>query len=1316
MARGSKPAKQRHVAVIGYGLRFPGATNRNTFWRLLSERRCAVGAIPTDRFPLDSVYHPRAGSDVPGRSYTFAAGLIDNVWDFDPGVFGISPREAAQIDPQQRHLLEVTYEAIEHANLRPSRIAGENIGVYVGASSSDHATRFMFDPGAVDMHMMTGNTLSLISNRLSYAFDLHGPSFTVDTACSSSLVAMHVALEAIREGKIDTAIVGGVNMLLAPFSFLGFSRASMLSPTGLCRAFDAAGDGYVRGEGAVALVLRAEDAARRNGDRIHAMVVGSGTNQDGRTVGLSLPSSDAQAALLRQVYDQSGVAADELAFIEAHGTGTKVGDPAEAQALGRMLGQHRSSPLPIGSVKTNIGHLEPASGLAGVVKSIMALEREMLPASLHFNEPNPDIRFDDLNLRVAAQPVAIPRGRKQRYAGINSFGFGGSNAHVVLREAPAAAPATIGTQAPLILSAHGSAALKALAADYSALLPEADAAAIANAAAHARDLLSERMVVAPPLAEGLARGGAGVWQGSAIGNDLDVAFVFSGNGAQWAGMGLAAFSGDDAFREALGRFDRCFMRLAGWSVADALHSPELAIDIRRASRAQPLLLAMQVAIVEALRMRGLKPAAAIGHSVGEIAAAWCAGALDLESAIRVVLARSQRQEITRYRGAMAAALVSASDMQALLDHGSFPSLEIAAINSGRSVTVAGPRAAIDAFLRFSEQERWGVRRLDLDYPFHCALVDPIERQLIDDLKGLAPQASRIPFVSTVTGGTLPGEALDERYWWRNVREPVQFSAGVRTMIDQGMRVVVEIGPHPVLGGYMHEALRTSGTQGVVIQTLSRDPNAGADEILASAARTLIAGGRVDIDRFAGPAQRPAAELPAYAWQHRRFKIERTGEALSAFAGAAHPLLGQATRAGAGMWYATIDPQLLSWLGDHRVDNAPVFPAAGFIEVALAAARETFGDGPLEVRDLEILRPLVFDSGRSFEVTTRLSAETNTLEMRSGPRPSADGPALNAKATIAAAPVAGGTERFAPLAELSLDADEVYAQAERRGLSYGPAFRRIESIEIVDDRNARAVLNSQSGKHDGFVLDPTAIDAAFHLLIALAESDPSIDPYALLLPVRAGSLRVYRPGAVVASASVQITSSNARSQVADFLLFDEAGVPVAELREARCRIVSRAARETPDDLVYRTGFEFLHRASEPSALPAVCVDGPARTLFEAVRTAGDAAEQKDAALVLDAGARVVAYDAILGLAGRDSELAIADLVAEGRVALSAWPLLSQMFLALSDAGLAREQDDGWVLLPRAEAPSIAELVDVLVTRYPSWIAEATCLARLPELLP
>ncbi len=1324
-----RTSKQRQVAVIGYALRVPGASDRQAFWRLLSEGRCAVTRVPADRFPLDTFYHPKASADIPGRTYTFAAGVLDDVWSFDPAVFGISPREAAQMDPQQRHLLQVVYEAVEHAGLRPSQLAGSRTGVYVGASSSDYATRFMFDPSAVDVHMMTGNTLSIISNRLSYVFDLRGPSFTVDTACSSSLVAMHVALDAIRDGKIDTAIVGGVNLLLSPFSFVGFARASMLSPSGLCKAFDASGDGYVRAEGALALVLRAADAAERNGDRVHAMVVGSGINQDGRTTGLSLPSSDAQAALLDQVYSESNIAADDIAFIEAHGTGTRVGDPAEAEALGTILGQKRSAPLPIGSVKTNIGHLEPGSGLAGVIKSIMALNEGVLPPSLHFNEPNPDIRFAELNLQVAAQPTPLAKGKGLRHAGINSFGFGGANAHVVLREADRKAAekakANGAAPTPLILSAYGADALKALADRYATRLPKgnrAEAHAVANAAAHTRDLLPERMVVAggdPRAALSAHVNGEAVpavWRGKALGSDLDVGFVFAGNGTQWAGMGLAAYQSNAAFRDALKAFDARFKDMAGWSAVEALQSSELAVDIRRASRAQPLILALQVATVEALAAYGLKPSVAIGHSVGEIGAAWCAGSLDLEGAIRVVLARSQLQEITRYQGGMAAVLVSATEMQALLERQAFDGLETAAINSARSVTVAGPNAALEAFIKYAEQERWGVKRLDLDYPFHCALVDPIRDRLLEELATIKPSATRIPLISTVTGEEIDGTTLNADYWWRNVRRPVAFEAGLRSVGQRGVRILVEVSARQVLGGYLNDSLRRQSIDGAVIDTLGRDGKEQADEIQATVARTLVVGGRVDLDCFVGPRVQPAAELPNYAWQRRQIGFPDTGEAFRTYAALPHPLLGSSVRAQSHEWYTAIDPGLFPWLDDHRVEDAAVFPAAGFIEMALAAARETFGQEALEVRDLEILQPLVFDSERSFEVMTRVSHDTGVLEIRSRPRPGEDDWSLHVKATIAQAPVSDVVAEplSAPACDV-FDADRLYALARRRGLMYGPAFRKVDSIDVVDDRRARGTFVAARPIAENLLVDPTILDSAFHVSFALAEMDADLAPDARFLPVRVGSLRVFRPGAPIATGRCRITLATARSRVADFMLFDAAGNVVVQASQVRFRTAPRAVRETPDSLAYRTGFVRLPERAQPSAAAHVHAGGPAAALADTARSVNDVEAARDVSLVLEVGARAAAYLALKEVIGTNAAV-VPELVASGQVSMASWPLMARMLTELSDAGLASESDGSWTLSDAPDFPAISELVNVLMSRYPAWIAEATCLARLPEILP
>ncbi len=416
----SRPVSSPEIYVVGRACRLPGAINTSEFWRNLKAGRASIREIGADRWDVSHFHHPRLRE--PGRSATFKAGTIDNVWEFDAAAFGISPREAVQMDPQQRLALELVAEALEDGLIRPSAIAARKVGVYAGASALDHSTARMFDAASADAYFMTGNTLSLISNRVSHAFDLRGPSLTIDTACSSSLVALHHACEALRGGQIEMAIVVGVNLLLSPFPFIGFSQASMLAPDGACRPFDANGQGYVRSEGGVALVLARGDSGLVETPRNYARIVATGVNSDGRTVGVSRPSAEQQAQLLEDVYGASGVQANDLAFVEAHGTGTRAGDPVEAAALGQVLGRRRSAPLPIGSVKSNIGHLEPASGLAGLLKAMLALEHDLLPASLNFAVPNPDIAFGDLNLRVAHKPERLRRGKDTRFAGISTFG------------------------------------------------------------------------------------------------------------------------------------------------------------------------------------------------------------------------------------------------------------------------------------------------------------------------------------------------------------------------------------------------------------------------------------------------------------------------------------------------------------------------------------------------------------------------------------------------------------------------------------------------------------------------------------------------------------------------------------------------------------------------------------------------------------------------------------------------------------------------------------------------------------------------------
>ncbi|AXS40353.1 type I polyketide synthase [Breoghania sp. L-A4] len=1328
----------QEISIVGYATRLPSAPDNGAFWSLLESGTCAISQVSEDRWPLKRFLHPRRGE--PGKTYTWAAGQIDDPWGFDPAFFGISPREAIQADPQQRLLLQVVWEALEHAHIPPESLAGSATGVYVGASALDYSHRFLLDPSAGDVQFMTGNTLSIISNRISYIYDLRGPSFTVDTACSSSLLALHEASEAIRAGRIDTAIVAGVNLLLSPFSFIGFSRASMLSPTGLCRAFDAGGDGYVRSEGAVVLVLRSAEKARVAGDVERARLVATGINADGRTVGMSLPSGESQAELLRAVYRDFELDPGDLAFVEAHGTGTQVGDPAEAFSLGEALGKHRAAALPIGSVKTNIGHLEPASGLAGVVKAIMALDHDLVPASLHFDTPNPNIDFDGLNLTVTGEALPIARGETPRLAGINSFGFGGTNAHAVISDPPRRLePAGGSAHAPLVLSAASQDALKALAQRYGDHLDgvgdDATAAMLASAA-YCREALAHRLVVMDT--EARARIGtlhafaggekpATAITGQTTGNTGPVVFAFTGNGSQWAGMGCVAYKGDRTFRAAFDRIDRQFMRLSGWSLATMLFSKDLESEIDRTEIAQPLLFAVQGALVDALEKQGVTPDAVIGHSVGEVAAAWTAGIVDLDDAVRIIHTRSTCQEITKHLGSMAALLLPGDEAEAALAASGLPGLQVAAVNSPRSVTISGPTDSLDAFGQFARKNRWALRRLDIDYPFHCALVDPIETPLIEALEGLNPRAPKRTFLSTVYPDR-PDPVLDARYWWDNVRKPVLFADAMARLLEDGAGVIVEIGPNPLLTTYIRDIARETGKKVAIVTSFDRK-NDRPDAVPAIAAAVFANGGAVDKARLFGPAPRVPAPLPHYPWQNQLYRPDATTEGLNSFSGTTWPLLGYQLQPDLSEWFNILDPEIVPWLADHKVEEAVVFPAAGYFEMALRAAKLWLNSETVEIRDVDILRPLVFEPDSSYETRLRMSADDSVFEISSRPRLTDGEWSLHVRGSINVSPATGAAPRLGQqpaLVASAMDDTALYALTRQFGLNYGDAFQRGAAVTTHDDRSATLTLKpptaavSDSVSGTPFSLDPTLLDAGFHGLFALLRASGETPANTSFLPVRLGRMRL-TSDAQPATVRIRVDKASRRSIEATFEFLDHDGGLVARLSGTRFRAVALGRSERPDELTYRTIHHALAQAGGVSAAREAVA-----ALSDLAPESSDDADggPEEALLLLEALAQSVALDALRGLT--DGETIDPDALRDaGMLAASAEPLVVYLLHWLEDTGLATpvpsaedSPGDGgvWRLADGEDLPQASTLLRTITQEAPERIAELSLLARLRDDLP
>jgi phthiocerol/phenolphthiocerol synthesis type-I polyketide synthase C len=1330
--RSGRPSAMRDepIAIVGASCRFPGADGLEGFWRLLVAGVDAVGEIDAQRWATRFFYHPDRAE--PGKSYSWAAGLIDGVDRFEPAFFGISPREAIQMDPQQRILLELVWHALEDAGIPPSRLGGGEVGVYIGASATDYSDLRLGDPAGGDSYFMTGNALSILANRISYIFDLHGPSLAVDTACSSSLVALHHACEAIRGGLISSAVVGGVNLLLTPYPFLGFSRASMLSRRGRCFAFDERADGYVRGEGAGVVIIKPLADAVADHDPIRAVILATGSNSDGRTIGMSLPSEAAQAALLQSVYQRSGVATDDLAFFEMHGTGTPAGDPVETAAVGRALGVSRREPLPIGSVKTNIGHLEPASGMAGLLKAALALDHGVLPPTLHCENPNPRIDFAALKLRLvrAAEPIAIAKER--RVAGVNSFGFGGTNAHVVLAAPPppdeaAHSPTPL---PPLLVSAATAASLRELAGNWRALLveePDERVPGFLRAAARGRDhhrhrlaaLGSDGAAIAGSLEHFLADRTAPQYVTGASVGEGKLAFVFSGNGAQFPGMGRAALRTNAVFRAAVEGVDELFHPELGWSVAERIERGVDGAELERADVAQPLLFAIQIGIVCALREAGIIAHGHIGHSVGEIAAAWAAGALPLATATRVVVARSRSQQRTHGTGRMAAlALGDDAARNFLAEIGS--AAEIAAFNATHSVTVSGTGTEIDRLAAEARSRGLWCRPLDLDFAFHSRLMEPVHDEL---LASLATMSSRVPaarLLSTVTGAAVEDDLLGAEHWWRNIRSPVRFAEGMAALVGEGYRIFVEIGPGPILHSYMSDGLRTAEAEGRVLASLTRDDR-DADPFPAIAARCYVAG----CDLSSAPLFDSAADprgLPLYSWDRQRFWFEKTVEAAELenppFD---HPLLGFRHADPQPYWINHLDHHVLPWISDHAVEGVAVFPAAAIIETALAAAHWRWPDAlVLEALDVEVRRPLPFEKGRMRELRTALISDDGDWELASRPRLSNEAMTVHAVGRIAATSEVLACLPWVDLPPINrIDGDSLYCLARDLGLDYGSRFRTVDHVEVLGADRAIVELDATTiaPPFEAYLLHPALLDGALQGLLALLVGAGEATPGSSFLPWRFGRVRLAAPfGRVCRTARLSLTRIGHRSASADLGLYDETGEIVATLSDCWFRRVELGRRAPAAERMFYVDLvpAPLTEHNVPAAIESAC----AALARPTVGRAPDP-DRREQGSLLDALITAVAFQLLGDLVAPEQAFSVPELVERELIAPSSVGLAECLLRSLQALGGAVEDQGEWQIQADSELPGAADIWRLLLADAPDLVGElalvGSALDHLPRIL-
>ncbi|HEX3772799.1 MAG TPA: acyltransferase domain-containing protein, partial [Polyangiaceae bacterium] len=857
-AERKRVATDEPIAIVGLACRFPGAPDPESFWRVLHDGVDAVKELPRSRWDLDALYD--ADRSVPGKIATRWGGFLDDIAGFDAPFFGVSPREAIEIDPQQRLMMELSWEALEDAGVPPPALKDTRAGVFYGAMWMDYARLPEATPDRYGLHTATGQDLSIVPARVSYTLGLLGPSIAVNTACSSSIVAVHLARQSLLRGESNLALAGGVNLIVSPESMIVMSKFGAMAPDGRCKAFDSRANGYVRGEGGGVVVMKRLSDALADGDRIYCVVRGSAINNDGFSNGLTAPSPRAQEGVLRDAYADAGLEPDEVQYIECHGTGTMLGDPIEAGAIGAVLGGPRAAdkPLRIGSAKTNIGHLEAAAGMAGLIKVALSMSHRELPASLHFLKPNPHIPFEQLHLRVQAARERWEVDGGRRIGGVSSFGFGGTNAHAVLEATDPPRSVRLAATSAGELAREAERLVAALRASPAVLEAIGDPG-------NERHRLAVTVTSARELAdhlEAFAKGTPqpGLLAGVATAPPPNVVLVFGGQGSQWLGMGRALLRDEPAARTVLERCDRAIRALTGWSLLERLQQDDPSL-LDRTDYVQPALFSMQVALAHAMKARGLRVDAVVGQSMGEVAAAHVAGALSLEDAVRVMCVRSRLVGKAQGGRMLVAGLSLEGAGAAIAPYGGAISVAVAA--GPESTVVAGTEEAVAKLLAELEARGVAARIVRVDYASHSRYMDPLLPELEQALASVRPRRGHTAFWSTVSGELVDGASLDASYWARNLRQPVLFAPTVERLAQRGPTVFVEVDPHPVLALFVEQCIAHGKAQGAVVGCAAREEREPLT-LREAAGRLFVAGCAVSAEpaALAGAPDAPgrSAEL------------------------------------------------------------------------------------------------------------------------------------------------------------------------------------------------------------------------------------------------------------------------------------------------------------------------------------------------------------------------------------------------------------------------------------------------------------------------
>jgi myxalamid-type polyketide synthase MxaB len=1203
------------IAIIGIGCRFPKAKDPKSFWHILHQGEDAITKIPPERWRIDDFYDAEAGK--PGKMNTRWGGFLEQIERFDPGFFAISPREASYMDPQQRLFLEVAWEALENSGLAPEKLSGSQTGVFVGISGSDYDRLGCRDFANLSAYSGTGTSLCIAANRLSYVLNLHGPSMGIDTACSSSLTAVHLACQSLQRGESNLCLVGGVNLIIWPGPTITFSQARMMASDGRCKTFDARADGYVRGEGCGVVVIKRLSEAISDGDTIQAVIRGSAVNQDGRSNGITAPNGPSQQSVIRQALKDAGVAPAQISYVEAHGTGTSLGDPIEVKSLKAVLMEGRDSDQTcwLGSVKTNIGHLEAASGIAGLIKVVLSLQHQEIPPHLHLQKLNPYISLRGTPFSIPTEAQHWTSGNQRRLAGISAFGFGGTNCHVILEEAPATSPKPDRYQRPLhllCLSAKGDRALIELAERYQNFLanhPETSLADICFTANTGRSHFEYRLAVTAEsnlqLQQQLANFVAGVEANQLSSGKVTskkhhkIAFLFTGQGSQYGGMGKELYETQPTFKQAL---DQCAEILDSYlekplleilyPPAEAKHSP-VSNPIDQTAYTQPALFAIEYALYQLWRSWGINPSVVMGHSVGEYVAACVAGVFSLEDGLKLIATRGRLMQALPQNGGMVAVLATTERIAPILqlEQGK---VTLAAINGPKIIVISGESQSLKKVVRQLETEGIKTKQLNVSHAFHSSLMQPMLAEFEQVAREINYSLPKIKLISNVTGELATQAIATAEYWCQHILKPVQFAASMEALAQLNHQIILEIGPKPILLGMGRLCLPSESR--LWLPSLRPD-RSDWQQLIESLSQIYVRGVAIDWTGWDRDYVRRRLPLPTYPWQRQRYWYENNGKEwqptqtrssiIITNRQSTHPLLGQqrytAVKQKELIFESYLNREDPAYLQHHCIYSQTIVPAAAYIEMALAAGARLLKTPELTLGELTFGQALIIPENTTIPVQVILTPDEDgsyrfqifSCQIAFDSEPSWT---LHASGKIW---VENATEE-PPANELSLwqswastlSATDYYQQLERRGMEYGSSFQGIQKLwsqatEALGEIELPQELISSATEYQ---LHPVLLDASFQVIGAAVADAGTQEAY---LPVGLQRLRLYRRPSQKLWSKVTLYPVNGSSQntlTAELLLLDETGV-VAQINGLSLLRVSRQAlqrllKDKSEDWLYQ----------------------------------------------------------------------------------------------------------------------------------------------------